>query len=144
MQLTTIGFDLGKNVFQVHGVTADGQVIVRKKLGRAEVLPFFRSLDPCLVGMEACFSAHHWGRELAALGHQVKLMPPSYVKPYVKRGKNDAVDAEAICDAVTQPRMLVCAGEVSRAAKRHSVEPDPLDPGSPTHSAVEHRLRAYA
>ena len=105
MQLTTIGFDLGKNVFQVHGVTADGQVIVRKKLGRAEVLPFFRSLDPCLVGMEACFSAHHWGRELAALGHQVKLMPPSYVKPYVKRGKNDAVDAEAICEAVSRPTM---------------------------------------
>src|ERR1035437_8129493 len=103
--IITIGLDLAKHVFQVHGVDASGQVVIRKKLRRSELLEFFKNLPPCLVGMEACGTATHWGRELAALGHDVRLMPTGYVKPYVKRGKNDAVDAEAICEAVTRPTM---------------------------------------
>ena len=105
MQVTTIGLDLAKQVFQVHGVDRDGRAVVRKRLRRSEVLSFFSALEPCLVGMEACATAHHWARELSQLGHEVRLMPPAYVKPYVKRGKNDAADAEAICEAVTRPTM---------------------------------------
>lgn len=105
MTPTTIGLDLAKSVFQVHGVDANGAVIVRRKLRRSEMLGFFQSLPPCLVGMEACATAHHWARELAAFGHDVRLMPPSYVKAYVRRQKNDAADAEAICEAVTRPTM---------------------------------------
>lgn len=105
MDITTIGIDLAKHVFQVHGVDAGGGVIVRKALRRAQVLPFFAKLPPCLVGMEACGTSHHWARELIALGHTVKMMPPAYVKAYVKRGKTDAADAEAICEAVTRPTM---------------------------------------
>ena len=105
MQITTIGLALAKHVFQVHGVDATGQVVVRKRLRRAEVLAFFAKLPPCLIGMEACATAHHWARELIKLGHTVKLMPPSYVKPYVRRGKNDATDAAAICEAVMRPSM---------------------------------------
>jgi transposase len=103
--ITTIGLDLAKSVFQVHGVDAGGQVIVRRQLKRRYVLTFFQKLSPCLVGIEACGSAHHWSRELQALGHTVRLMPPAYVKPYVKRQKNDATDAEAICEAVTRANM---------------------------------------
>src|SRR5947207_3352993 len=103
--VTTIGFDIAKSVFQVHGVDAAGQVIVRRQLKRRYVLPFFQRLPPCLVGIEACASSHHWSRELKALGHTVRLMPPAYVKPYVKRQKNDAADAEAICEAVTRANM---------------------------------------
>src|SRR5215213_2788255 len=105
MHATTIGLDLAKHVFQVHGVDRNGNVVLRRRLRRAEVLAFFSSLPPCLVGMEACSTAHHWARELIALGHDVRLMPPTYVKPYVKRGKNDAADSEAICGAVTRPTM---------------------------------------
>ncbi len=105
MTITTIGLDLAKHWFQVHGVDANGQVAVRRRLRRSEVLAYFRSLEPCLVGLEACATAHHWARELTALGHEVKLMPPAYVKAYVKRNKNDAADAEAICEAVTRPSM---------------------------------------
>ncbi|MFW6300552.1 MAG: IS110 family transposase [Oceanicaulis sp.] len=105
MKSMTIGLDLAKSVFQVHGVDAAGHVSVRKKLRRAEVLRFFEALPSCLVGMEACGTAHHWAREIAALGHEVRLMPPAYVKPYVRRQKNDAADAEAICEAVTRPNM---------------------------------------
>jgi len=105
MSITTIGLDLAKNIFQVHGVTDTGNVAFNKPLRRAQLLQFFAKLEPCLVGMEACSSSHHWARELTALGHQVKLMPPAYVKPYVKRGKSDAADAEAICEAVTRPIM---------------------------------------
>jgi transposase len=105
MQITTIGLDLAKQWFQVHGVDAEGQVVVRRKLRRSEVLAFFRSVSPCLVGMEACATAHYWAREIASCGHTVKLMPPAYVKAYVKRNKNDAADAEAICEAVTRPTM---------------------------------------
>jgi transposase len=105
MHSTTIGLDIAKHVFQVHGVDASGAIIIRQKLRRAEVLAFFETLAPALVGMEACPTSHHWARELRALGHDVRLMPPVYVKPYVKRQKNDAADAEAICEAVSRPTM---------------------------------------
>jgi transposase len=101
----TIGLDIAKSVFQVHGVDAEGQVAIRRKLKRRYVLAFFERLRPCLVGMEACATAHHWSRELQALGHRVRLMPPAYVRPYVKRQKNDVADAEAICEAVTRANM---------------------------------------
>jgi transposase len=103
--VTTIGLDIAKHVFQVHGVDEAGAVVIRRKLRRAEILQFFGGLGPCLVGIEACATAHYWARSIMALGHQVKLMPPTYVKPYVKRQKNDAADAEAICEAVTRPTM---------------------------------------
>ena len=104
-QVATIGLDIAKSVFQVHGVDAEGGVVIRQKLTRARLLKFFEKLSPCLVGIEACGTAHHWARELIGLGHEVRLMPPSYVKPYVKRQKNDMADAEAICEAVTRPTM---------------------------------------
>src|ERR1700757_765085 len=103
--ITTIGLDIAKSVFQVHGVDANGQVVIRRQLKRRYILAFFQKLPPCLVGIEACASSHHWSRELQALGHTVRLMPPAYVKPYVKRQKNDTTDAEAICEAVTRPNM---------------------------------------
>src|SRR5215469_11464269 len=103
--ISTIGLDIAKSVFQVYGVDAAGQVVVRRQLRRRHVLAFFAKLPPCLVGIEACASSHHWSRELRALGHTVRLMPPAYVKPYVKRQKNDSTDAEAICEAVTRPNM---------------------------------------
>jgi transposase len=105
MNITTIGVDLAKNVFQLHGVDAAGQVAVRKRLRRAQVIPFFAKLAPCLVGLEACASAHYWARELTALGHTVKLMAPRYVRAYVKTNKHDAADAEAACEAVQRPTM---------------------------------------
>lgn len=104
-QVATIGLDIAKSVFQVHGVDAEGGAVIRQKLTRARLLKFFEKLSPCLVGIEACGTAHHWARELIGLGHDVRLMPPSYVKPYVKRQKNDMADAEAICEAVTRPTM---------------------------------------
>ena len=104
-EVITIGLDLAKNVFQVHGVDFEGNVVIRRQLRRSQVLPFFEKQPRCLVGLEACATAHHWGRQLIGLGHEVKLMPPHYVRPYVKRGKNDAADAEAICEAVTRPTM---------------------------------------
>jgi transposase len=107
--ITTIGLDIAKSVFQVHGVDAEGHVLIRRQLKRRYVLAFFQKLPPCLVGIEACASSHHWSRELQALGHAVRLMPPAYVKPYVKRQKNDATDAEAICEAVTRANMRFVA-----------------------------------
>lgn len=105
-QISRIGVDLAKRVFQVHGVDGAGGVVLRRQLRRGEVLKFFRRLPPCLVGMEACATSHYWGREIAALGHEVRLMPPARVKPYVKWGcKNDSADAEACCEAVARPRM---------------------------------------
>jgi transposase len=104
-KVSTIGLDLAKNVFQVHGVDDAGQVVVRRKLRRSDVEAFFRQLPPVTIGMEACSGAHSWARVLEGLGHCVRLMPPAYVKPYVKRGKTDAADAEAICEAVTRPSM---------------------------------------
>ena len=103
--VTAIGLDIAKSVFQVHGIDAAGKAVIRKQLKRARVIPFFMKLPPCIVGIEACASSHYWARELTALGHEVKLMPPAYVKPYVKRQKNDAADAEAICEAVQRPSM---------------------------------------
>ena len=114
----TIGVDLAKNVFQVHGVDAQGGVIVRRQLRRGQVLAFFSKQRPCLVGMEACATSHYWARELAALGHEVRLMPACYVKPYVKRNKNDAADAAAICEAVTRPTMRFVA---VKSAEQQSV-----------------------
>jgi transposase len=104
-KITTIGLDLAKHVFQVHGVDEAEGVVVRRQLRRGQLLAFFAGLPPCLVGMEACATAHYWARELTALGHEVRLMPPQYVKAYVKRNKNDAADAEAICEAVRRPSM---------------------------------------
>ena len=105
MKITTIGLDIAKNVFQVHGIDAAEKVVVRKQLRRGQVLAFFRALPRCLVGMEACATSHYWARELTKLGHQVRLMPAKDVKAYVKRNKNDAADAEAICEAVRRPTM---------------------------------------
>lgn len=103
--IAVVGLDLAKTVFQVHGVAADGTVVVRRQLRRGRVLEFFQSIGPCLVGIEACASAHHWARELMSIGHELRLMPPAYVTAYVKRGKTDAADAEAIAEAVTRPTM---------------------------------------
>ncbi|MDC1198808.1 IS110 family transposase [bacterium] len=105
MTITTIGLDLAKSVFQAHGVTAEGETVLVKRLHRKQMLPFFSKLPPCLIGVEACATAHHWARTLSGMGHEVLLMPPSYVKGYVKRGKSDALDAEAICEAVRRPTM---------------------------------------
>ena len=109
MEVTTIGLGLGKDVFQVHGITTDGTVVFNRSIRRRQLLKFFENLPSCLVGIEACGSAHHWARELISIGHEVRLMPAAYVKPYVKRGKTDAVDAEAICEAVTRPTMRFVA-----------------------------------
>src|SRR5262249_41025393 len=99
------GLDIAKNVFQVHGIDGDGRTVLRRKVRRDGLLPLISELEPCLVGMEACATAHHGARQIGALGHEVRLMPPAYVKAYVKRNKNDAADAEAICEAVTRPTM---------------------------------------
>jgi transposase len=109
MKITALGIDLAKNVFVIHGVDERGKVVVRKQLKRAEVAKFFANLGPCLIGMEACASAHYWARKLTGFGHTVKLMAPQYVKPYVKTNKNDARDAEAICEAVERPNMRFVA-----------------------------------
>jgi transposase len=118
MNAITIGIDLAKSVFQVHGIDATGAVVIRKKLRRAQVLTFFETVAPCLIGMEACATAHFWARELAKFGHEVRLMPPSYVKAYLRRQKNDAADAEAICEAVTRPTMRFVA---VKSVERQSV-----------------------
>lgn len=126
MNITRIGVDLAKNVFQVHGVNRQGEIVVRKQLRRTQMLDWFGKLAPCLVGMEACGSAHYWARELSKLGHGVRLMAPQFVKPYVKRGKNDANDAEAICEAVSRPTMRFVAAK--------TVEQQTMQ--------AEHRIRA--
>ena len=109
MQISVIGLDIAKHVFQIHAADADGRMVAQVRLRRGQVLDYFRALPPCLVGIEACATAHHWARELIAAGHQVRLMPPAYVKPYVKRNKTDAADAEAIAEAVTRPTMRFVA-----------------------------------
>jgi transposase len=118
MEITTVGLDLAKHVFQVHGVDAAGNVVLRRRLRRAQVLAFFAGLKPCLVGMEACATAHFWARQLRSIGHEVRLMPAQYVKAYLRRGKNDAADAAAICEAVTRPsmRFVPVKGEAQQAA----------------------------
>ena len=117
-EMTVIGLDLAKHVFQVHGADPDGRPVLRKRLRRGQVLEFFASLSPCLIGMEACAGSHYWGRELQALGHEVRLIPPQYVKPYVKTNKNDATDAEAISEALTRPTMRFTA---VKSAEQQSV-----------------------
>lgn len=107
--ISTVGIDLAKSVFQVHAIDGSGGVVVARTLRRRDLLSFFAKLKPCLIGMEACASSHHWGRELSKLGHQVKLIPPTYVKAYVRRQKNDASDAAAICEAVSRPSMRFVA-----------------------------------
>ncbi len=109
MKVSTVGVDLAKSVFQVHAIDEGGEVVVRRALRRRQIVPFFGKLEPCLIGMEACGTSHFWARELSALGHRVRLMPPAYVQAYVKRGKTDAGDAEAICEAVTRPTMRFVA-----------------------------------
>jgi transposase len=105
MKIETVGLDLAKTLFQVHGVDSQGHIVVRKQLCRADVLAFFAKLEPCVVGMEVCGSSHYWGRELTKLGHTVRLIAPQFVRPYVKSNKTDAADAEAICEAVRRPHM---------------------------------------
>ncbi len=104
-EVITIGLDIAKSVFQIHGIDVDGAEVIRKRISRTKVLDFFAALPPCLIGIEACPTAHHWSRQLSALGHTIRLMPPNYVKAYLKRSKNDANDAAAICEAVTRPSM---------------------------------------
>ena len=115
---STIGLDLAKQVFQVHGADATGAVVFRKRLRRTAVLQFFAAQAPCRVAMEACASSHYWGRELSRIGHEVRLIPPAYVKPFVKRQKSDAADAEAICEASQRPtmRFVQIKSEVAQAA----------------------------
>ncbi|MFP4569797.1 IS110 family transposase, partial [Rhodosalinus sp.] len=139
-QPTTIGIDLAKSVFQVHGVDADGAILVKRKLRRAQVLTFFAGLEPCLVGMEACAGAHFWARELQALGHDVRIMPPSYVKPYVKRGKTDAADAEAICEAVTRPTMRFVPVKSAEVRPRTP----PVGERGRTAALLDHKTRSPA
>ena len=118
MEVSTIGLDIAKSVFQVHGIDGSGTMVIRRQLRRRQVLRFFENQAPCLVGMEACATGHYWAREIAALGHEVRLMPAAYVKPYVKRNKNDAADAEAICEAVSRPTMRFVA---VKSAEQQSV-----------------------
>ena len=117
-QVTTIGMDLAKRVFQVHAVDAAGQVVIRRKLQRAQVLAFFSDIPPCIVGIEACATAHYWARQIASHGHEVRLLPPAYVKPYVRRNKTDAADAEAICEAVSRPSMRFVPVKTPEQRKR--------------------------
>ena len=136
--VTTIGLDIAKSVFQVHGIDAEGKVLIRRQLKRRYVLAFFQKLSPCLVGIEACATSHHWSRELKALGHNVRLMPPAYVKPYVKRQKNDATDAEAICEAVTRANMRFVetktgAAELPDAPSHPPAPHPPADLGDQCH-----------
>ena len=117
MKITTIGIDLAKNVFPVHGVDAHGKAVLKKQIKREEMAVFFANLAPCLIGMEACGSAYYWGRKLQSQGHTVKLMAPQFVKPYVKSNKHDAADAEAICEAVTRPTMRFSRSSMSSSRR---------------------------
>ncbi len=135
MQITTIGLDVAKNVFQVHGIDAEEKVVVRKQLRRGQVIRFFEELAPCLVGLEACATSHYWARELAKLGHDVRLMPAKDVKAYVKRNKNDAADAEAICEAVRRPTMRFVQVKVCRTAGPADATSRPRSFDVPAHAA---------
>jgi hypothetical protein len=130
--IATIGLDIAKSFFQVHGVEATGQVVIRRQLKRRHVQAFFAKLPPCLIGIEACAASHFWARELQAVGHTVRLIPPAYVKPYVKRQKNDAADAEAICEVVTRAQHAVCADQDGRAAGLPGASSHAPSAGPPT------------
>ena len=140
-EVSTIGLDIAKSIFQIHGVDVDGAVVIRKRVSRAKVLDVFAALPPCLVGIEACPTAHYWSRELQTLGHTVRLMPPSYVKAYLKRSKNDANDAAAICEAA--PVDAFCADKIRTAAVWLDVASQPTAFGPSTDDAVECDPRAY-
>lgn len=140
-QIIRIGMDTSKHFFQLHGVNAAEQPVLRKKLWRKEMVAFFEKLPPTVVGIEACGGSHHWARLLGSLGHEVKLLPPQYVKPYVKRGKNDAADAEAVCEAMSRPtmRFVPIKGAESQATlmlfgMRDRLNRNPLN--SPTRSGA--------
>ena len=150
MQITTIGLDIAKNVFQVHGIDATEKVVVRKQLRRGQVIAFFKDLAPCLVGLEACATAHYWARELAKLGHEVRLMPAKDVKAYVKRNKNDAADAEAICEAVRRPTMRfvqVKSADQQAQLMQHrarDLSDAPAHPADQCHAISPGRARHYS
>ena len=135
-EVSTIGLDIAKSIFQIHGVDADGAVVIRKRITRAKLLEFFATLPACLVGIEACPTAHHWSRRLGALGHTVKLLPPSYVKAYLKRSKNDANDAAAICEAVTRPSTRFVATK-SEQQQSCLIASQPAASGLSANDAVE-------
>ncbi len=137
MKITTIGIDLAKNVFQVHGVDERGKAVLRKQLKRKDVVSFFANLEPCLIGMEACGSAHYWARKLSELGHTVRLMAPQFVKPYVKTNKSDRNDAEAICEAVARPNMRFVPVKTARAAGGAGAAPSAPGIREGTHRAGE-------
>ena len=139
--VSTIGLDLAKHVFQVHGANAEGSPVFNRKLRRGEVLCFFEKLPPCLVGMEACGTAHYWAREIAALGHEVRLIPPAYVKPFVKRGKTDAADAEAIGEAVTRKTMRFVPVKTARQQAATMAE-DPRSSGAAANSGGQRSARS--
>ncbi len=141
--ITTIGLDIAKSVFQVHGIDAEGKVMLRRQLKRRYVLAFFQKLPPCLIGIEACASSHYWSRELQALGHSVRLMPPAYVKPYVKRQKNDMADAEAICEAVTRAKKndMADAEAICEAVTRANMRFVPIKTPEQQSGLMLHRTR---
>ena len=139
--VTTVGLDLAKHVFQVHGVDASGRVVVAKAIRRNKLLEFFASLPPCLVGLEACGSAHHWARELIRLGHDARMMPPAYVKPYIRRQKNDASDAAAICEAVDAAFDAVCRRALAGEPGGVDASQDAGDVGLATHAAAQWAAR---
>ena len=140
-EVSTIGLDIAKSVFQVRGVDVDGTVVIRKRVSRSKVLEFFSTLPSCVVGIEACPTAHHWSRELRAIGHTVRLMPPSYVKAYLKRSKNDANDAEAICEADTSVDAF-CADQKRAATIRPDAASQPTAIGPSANDAVERDPRS--
>ncbi len=141
-KVNTAGVDLAKNVIQIHGVDSDGKVVVRRQLRRSQFLAFFEGRQGCLIGMKACSRAHHWARQLQEMGHEVRLMPPSYAKPYVKRNKTDAADAEAICEAVTRPSMRFRV--VKRGGRKEMQLPDSASQTRRTDSALVKALaRAF-
>jgi len=140
--VTIIGLDLAKNIFQVHGADDKGQAVLRKKMRRGQVLKFFASLPPCLVGLEACGSAHYWAQEITVLGHEVKLIPPQYVRPFVKTNKNDAADAEAIVEALIRPTMRFTPIKSAEQQSVLDASPDKRNPSETTNNAHQCSKRA--